>query len=202
MTAPTIATDDIVSAVLGNWGPWQRRSVLLIYLCKIPSAWFMACIIFTAPTPRPGEFFCKSTPNGSIVEQSGTWASPSSLSASVPPALLTHAARSKDFDTSELQLDYCQPLDERTNNTSEAGVPCTAFEHTAGFTSLVTQFDLVCSKTILIAVTQFFHLFGVLTGGILAVKLLEMWVTTLSRKRPKRLTTLCPVIVAARVRDP
>lgn len=61
-------------------------------------------------------------------------------------------------------------------NGSEERIPCKAFQHAGGFTSLVTQFDLVCSNTILIAVTQFFHLFGVLTGGILATKLLEMYV--------------------------
>lgn len=36
---------DVVSEVIGEWGPWQFRTVILIYLCKIPSAWFMACIV-------------------------------------------------------------------------------------------------------------------------------------------------------------
>jgi hypothetical protein len=39
-------------------------------------------------------------------------------------------------------------------------IPCDSFEHNAVYTSIITQFDLYCSKEILIAVTQFFHLFG------------------------------------------
>lgn len=134
---------DITVEVLGPWGAWQRRAVLLIYLCKVPSAWFMACIIFTAPTPRVGEFFCSSSGVGSSQTLDGH---------------------------QQIEMDFCRQAGDY-NGTE---VPCEYFEHTTSFVSLVTQFDLVCSKTILIAVTQFFHLFGVLTGGILATKLLLM----------------------------
>jgi hypothetical protein len=50
---------DVIGSVIGPIGRWQYKSILLIMLCKIPAAWFMACIIFTAPTPRHGEFYCK-----------------------------------------------------------------------------------------------------------------------------------------------
>lgn len=56
---------DAVGQITGPWGKWQLRTVLLIFLCKIPSSWFMACIIFTAPAPRHGEFFCKPPHNRS-----------------------------------------------------------------------------------------------------------------------------------------
>lgn len=45
-------------------------------------------------------------------------------------------------------------------------VPCESFEERPHYTSIITQFDLYCSRDILVAVTQFFHLFGVLCGGI------------------------------------
>lgn len=143
----TTPSGDVTADMLGQWGPWQRRAVFLIFLCKIPSAWFMACIIFTAPTPQPGEFFCR--PSVDMFEQ------------------LHQDSTSRDL---ELNLDSCRLYDDY-NGT---GIPCNSFEHNSDIISLVTQFDLVCSKTILIAVTQFFHLFGVLTGGILALKLLKM----------------------------
>lgn len=38
---------DLVGKINGNFGRWQLRTVLLIFLCKIPSSWFMACIIYT-----------------------------------------------------------------------------------------------------------------------------------------------------------
>lgn len=140
------STNDITLEMLGPWGAWQRRAVFLIYLCKIPSAWFMACIIFTAPTPRTGEFYCST-----IAEN------------------FAHPLESYR-NQMDIQMDFCR----RTDDVNGTAVQCDSFEHSTSFVSLVTQFDLVCSKTILIAVTQFFHLFGVLTGGILASKLLLM----------------------------
>lgn len=145
---------DVISQVIGNWGRWQLRAVLLIYLCKIPSAWFMACIIFTAPTPRNGEFFCRA---------------PTDIAASFPGANESESLWSvhRASQKQSLEVDFCLE-----HNDTKA--PCQQFEHSSPFNSLVTEFDLVCSKTILIAVTQFFHLFGVLTGGILANKFLEL----------------------------
>ncbi|XP_034488769.1 solute carrier family 22 member 3 [Drosophila innubila] len=54
-------SDDIITQILGNFGIWQLRSVLIIFLCKIPAAWFMACIIFTAPDIYPNEEFTCDT---------------------------------------------------------------------------------------------------------------------------------------------
>lgn len=146
---------DVISQIIGNWGNWQFRSVFLIYLCKIPSAWFMACIIFTAPTPKFGEFFCipEESSIGPIINTSSDWLKESVDTVHKQP----------------LDINYCTTFDNNNNS-----VPCYTFEHASDFISLVTQFDLICSKTILVGVTQFFHLFGVLTGGILATKLLEM----------------------------
>lgn len=150
--APTPATIapvddvDIVTACLGNWGPWQRRAVLLIYLCKIPSAWFMASIIFTAPTPWPGQFYCvQLSGNDSAIDRTAT---------------LAGQQRADD--------DFCW----QTNGANES-VACSDFGHTSLVETIVTQFDLVCGRTILLAVSQFAHLFGVLTGGLLANALLK-----------------------------
>lgn len=45
---------DVVEQVNGSFGRWQLRTILLIFLCKIPSAWFTAIIIYTAPYPWKG----------------------------------------------------------------------------------------------------------------------------------------------------
>uniref|UniRef100_A0A1A9ZDJ5 Major facilitator superfamily (MFS) profile domain-containing protein n=1 Tax=Glossina pallidipes TaxID=7398 RepID=A0A1A9ZDJ5_GLOPL len=172
---------DAVGRVTGEWGKWQLRTVLLIFLCKIPSSWFMACIIFTAPAPRPGEFFCKP-PSQLGVQNQTLW-----IKVSHP--------QKEDADDQEFNIDFCNvykdaqahahhyyrytdPDDEpraweqpHPNKTDV--IPCTHFEHRADFHSVITQFDLVCSRDILVSVTQFFHLFGVLTGGILAIHLLK-----------------------------
>lgn len=154
-TAVTTTADngaDIVAACLGDWGPWQRRAVLLIYLCKIPSAWFMASIIFTAPTPWPGEIFCAQ-----VQVNDSTAAFHNSLSR------LPERAPA---------ADYCWQSDGNGSAAASAH-PCELFGHYAEVQTVVTQFGLVCSRSILLAVSQFSHLFGVLVGGLLATKLLE-----------------------------
>lgn len=52
----------------------------------------------------------------------------------------------------------------KPNRSNSVIVPCERFYHHTDYVTLVTDYNLVCSKEILIALTQFFHLFGVLTG--------------------------------------
>jgi hypothetical protein len=47
---------DACTRALGEFGWWQLRAILLVALVKVPSAWQMANILFTAPSP--GEFWC------------------------------------------------------------------------------------------------------------------------------------------------
>ncbi|XP_055377585.1 solute carrier family 22 member 3 isoform X2 [Condylostylus longicornis] len=171
---------DAVSKITGQWGKWQLRTVLLIFLCKIPSSWFMACIIFTAPAPRHGEFYCK--PPETIESTNHTqWIK------------ISHPEK-EEADDHEFNIDFCNVYQDARAHAHEyfhydsetmepkpwekpekngAVIPCNSFEHKADYHSLITQFDLVCSRDILVAVTQFFHLFGVLTGGMLATHLLK-----------------------------
>lgn len=154
--------------LIGEWGTFQRRTVFFIFLCKIPASWFMACVIFTAPFAKYGEFYCEQPNTGLPAANDTEWIH------------IAHPQNQND------QFDFCQVYENRTQALYEwqqqsnslfkdSGTEnCDAFEHRSNFKSLVTQFDLVCSRTILIAVTQFFHLCGVLSGGILATKLLDL----------------------------
>lgn len=158
---------DIVSDIIGDFGPWQFRAVILIYLCKIPSAFFMACIIFTAPIPKPGEISCYQPKAESLFNQTA-WTESKNISQQV-----LHS------------VDFCIKLnrindDATLNNESYAeddnnydSLSCTSFEFNTPFETTITKFNLVCARTILIATSQFFHLFGVLTGGVLANKLMQ-----------------------------
>lgn len=182
---------DVIGRINGNFGKWQFRTVLLIFLCKIPSAWFMACIIFTAPAPREGEFFCHPSTNvlNSRTQEKFQRMLDYNKTAWVR---LMHPIEKNEFG--EDQIDFChvyangQKVAEQyfhslssvtqdwvspTINTTTTVVPCKQFYHHTDFVSLVTDYNLVCSKDILIASTQFFHLFGVLTGGLLATYLLK-----------------------------
>lgn len=162
-----LSSNDIIRDVLGDWGKWQLRTTLLIYLSKIPSAWFMACIIFTAPFAQPGEYFCRGRNETS---DPSVWISVAhpSVGHRSPAVDYCHVYANRVNSSSSPDT----AIDEQTNDNV---VACTEFEHRSHYDSLVTQFDLVCSRTVLIATTQFWHLFGVLTGGIIATTLLNQF---------------------------
>ncbi|KAF4521897.1 hypothetical protein B566_EDAN008377 [Ephemera danica] len=54
------AQEDAVTRALGPFGLWQARGCLLVALVKIPAAWQMLTIIFSAPQPFTvgGSFWC------------------------------------------------------------------------------------------------------------------------------------------------
>ncbi|KAL7730091.1 hypothetical protein ACLKA6_009370 [Drosophila palustris] len=142
VTAPA-PSSDVIGDVVGNFGIWQLRTILIIFLCKIPAAWFMACIIFTAPELYPRtEFRCDTSYLNSSSSNS-----------------------SSNYSVSDNQ---CYVLDETTNSRSE----CEQFEYVSSFDSLIMQFNLVCLRDIFIAWTQYWHLFGVLVGGVLGTKMM------------------------------
>lgn len=172
----TMNSKDVIGRSVGDWGRWQLRAVLLIFLCKIPSSWFMACIIFTAPVPKHGEFYCK--PPIPIPAENRT-----------QYVKISHPVL-EDHET-ELKIDFCNVYEDALDhlhlyfngtdgtdprikplNSSSKIVPCETFEHHSDYKSIITDFDLVCSRDILVATTQFFHLFGVLCGGLVATKFL------------------------------
>lgn len=168
-------SSDIIAQVCGPFGRWQLRTILIIFLVKIPSCWFMACIIFTAPVPQNGEVFCRRPEYLKL--NSSEWIQ------------LSHPI--KKLNDKDYKVDVCHiykdvlslynihddssdnPLNVTIYNRSRKLARCEAFEHETNYISVITQFDLVCSREILAGVTQFFHLFGVLWGGIIATYMMK-----------------------------
>lgn len=174
----TVETTDYVGNFLGAFGKWQLRTILLIYLTKIPSSWFMSCVIFTAPTPEHGEVFCQPS------DHSKKWTK------------IAYKAKADALDQ-EVSIDFCNLYEDAklhaekflndSHSLNKIGdidlfeipekdsilVPCQTFESRKIYNSIITQFEVYCSRDILVAVTQFFHLFGVLCGGIIATNLLK-----------------------------
>ncbi|XP_017104766.2 organic cation transporter protein [Drosophila bipectinata] len=136
---PTVPGSDIIGDVVGDFGIWQLRTILILFLCKIPAAWFMACIIFTGPELYPvSEFTCDT----SYLEDSNA-----------------------SYSVSDNQ---CHVLDESSGSRSE----CQQFTYMSSFDSLIMQFNLVCLRDIFVAWTQYWHLFGVLVGGVVGTKMM------------------------------
>jgi hypothetical protein len=175
-------SNDIIGDILGPFGRWQFRAVLLIFLYKIPASWFMACIIFTAPAPQFGDFFCKPPPHLGIEDDS-----------SLEWIQFAHPAEENKT------VDFCNVFNDtiamnnftatfydirnKSHQSSAAPVPCENFKHSTDYHSIITQYNLVCSREILVAVTQFFHLFGILMGGCVAFESLKVC-------SPKRLVAI------------
>lgn len=180
---------DIIGRIIGDFGKWQLRSILLIFLFKIPSAWFMACIIFTAPEPRRGEFFCH--PSEALINQNTTEQWHKILKTNKMDFIKTFHPM-KTINTRNVEIiDFCNVfadaslraedyfnavVDSKSYNESDyldGIVPCEKFIHHANYQSIITDYDLVCSRNILVATTQFFHLCGVLAGGIFTTYLFK-----------------------------
>lgn len=172
---------DVIRKILGEGGKWQLRIILMIYLVKIPSAWFMACVIFTAPVPWNTEIICKPpTLNVTVgIDQIQEW------NSIVHPVVEDYHKEYIDVcqiykDAEERWQEYVKndtQFNTRNKRSSavavKSAVPCNDFQFYTEYETVVTKFGLVCAKNWLVSLTQSFHLLGVLIGFIVANELLK-----------------------------
>lgn len=167
---------DIFARITGDFGKWQLRAVLIIFLCKIPTSWFMAVVIYTAPAPKVGDYWCRP-----VEPHQEKWKA------------VYHPATSQS--TGPLNIDYCSVYKELYSdpdrymevlmvlNRSESAVTkntinntivaCEHFTFKSEFRSLIIEYELVCDRKYLLSLSQCFHIFGLLLGGIFAFRLLK-----------------------------
>lgn len=158
---------DVISEILGDFGKWQLRIMLIIFLCKLPTSWFMAVIICTAPLPNPGDFYCRP-PEIVSREFENEW-----ISIAHPTNFDRKHNEIVDYchvfrDVYERPLDFIGPNKTQTQVRNLTVIECNQFSYNDGYHSLVADFDLVCKRQILLPVTQCAHIFGLLVGGIIA----------------------------------
>lgn len=165
-----VTQKDLVSQLTGHFGKWQLKALLIIFLCKIPTSWFMAVVLFSAPPPQAGEFWCR--PPNHITNHTA-W-----IAASHPIVRSTQNQVTYDFcnvyreiyneeDPPE-ELDHNGLVDINEKNSSSDIVPCKEFFFNTSFRSVVTDYGLVCGRKFLAALAQCFHIFGLLVGGVVA----------------------------------
>lgn len=191
------SNNDLISETLGDWGKWQCRTVLLIFLCKIPACWCMAIIIFTAPSPQQVPIFCSSN---SIIQSSSNTTSNHGESDDHALNLVMHPALIEPNDK-QFDIDYCDvrsdlrahnarynraryddqrgpPADATTVAVNDEhgnfSIPCDALSYRPFYHMKETRFDVLCSRNLVAAFTQFFHLFGVVSGGLIALSLMAL----------------------------
>ncbi|XP_061394449.1 solute carrier family 22 member 3-like [Musca vetustissima] len=176
--------EDIVHSVTGNFGRWQLRTIILVFLCKIPTSWFMACVIYTAPVPQKTDYYCKPSLNNIPLEENVSHPHTEEWIHKSYPAREYQQKTDREFHIDQCYIrkpssaelsNYTNPFDEpQRDQNSDTIVPCDHFEHISEYKSLITEFDLVCSRQLLVSVTQSFHALGALIGGFLAVKSLRI----------------------------
>lgn len=153
--------------------------------------------VCVAPAPRHGEFFCRPSTNVLNVNTTTKWlqildANKTDLIKAMHPLKEMMADDDRTSNAYE-PIDFCNVFSDadvhaqryfhampfarkwrkqKRRNVSSI-VPCESFMHHTDYKSIITDYDLVCSRDILVATTQSLHLFGVLMGGILATNLLK-----------------------------
>lgn len=158
---------DVISDILDNCRWWQLRSILIIYLTKIPTAFFMACIIYSAPVPERVQVYCKDTTetNTSIIY-------PVVVDNNDQEFVLSLCDTYSDikehawiyFNHHSFQMPWLRPnISQSVGNTL---VPCDIFDFKSG--NPVTSYEILCSRGALVVLTQGMHLVGIFLSGIVA----------------------------------
>lgn len=168
---------DVIGQTLGNFGKWQVRTMLIVFLCKIPTSWFMAVVIFTAPAPNPGDFWCK--PPAELPEiNKREWiqyAHPVKIGKNhVAKTDYCHVYR-EIYDEPNKFIGYNATMHSMHNLTV---IKCPRYEFAQDYQSLVADFTMMCGHEVLLPITQVFHILGLCLGGFIAFHLLKQFVST------------------------
>lgn len=165
-----MSESDAVGKSLGSFGKWQLRSTLLIYLVKIPSAWFMACVsskkfsfcftsygtpnacnegiklklIFTAKTPTSEEIYCKPSHD---VDNITAWIE------SAHRKRFNKIENEESFNFCLVKKNITEAID--SDNVTHTYVECSGFEHRPTFHSIIHAYSLICSREALVALSPF-----------------------------------------------
>lgn len=166
---------DIFARTTGNFGKWQFRAVLIIFLCKIPTSWFMAVIIYTAPAPKVGDYWCRP-----VEPHQEKWKAVyhPAISQSTIPNIDYCSVYKELHSNPERYMELLMRLNRSEsigteNNINNTIVTCENFDFKSGFRSLIIEYELVCDRKYLLSLSQCFHIFGLLLGGIAAYRLLK-----------------------------
>lgn len=164
---------DPISKTLGNFGKWQLSAMLIVFLCKVPTSWFMAAVIFSAPAPNPGDYWC--TPPSKVPENyTDQW-----IAKAQPKQINSYNNRTS--------VNYCEvyaevwknPMDFIGPNKSDivpknlTTIECERFSFNPDYYSLIADYSLVCDRHFWVSLSQCFHIFGLLIGGIIAYYMLK-----------------------------
>lgn len=156
---------DVIGDILDNCRSWQLRTIFIIYLTKIPTAFFMACIVYSAPISQRVSIHCMG---------------PDAVTTIRHPTVVSVYDKVFNLSYCDTYIDIKDHADMYYGNESyempwtvpESGInvnrsnviPCDFFNFKSG--KSITTYDVVCSRGAFVVVTQGMHLVGILLSGI------------------------------------
>lgn len=125
-------------------------------------------MIFTAKTPPTQEIFCKP-PINIPSNSTSLWIKAAHMEK------YNRVENEKSYDFCTVYNDSLERYLTHSYDAPDYLLPCTEFSHILHRTyiSIINQYELFCSREALLALTQSFHLLGVLIGGIIANYMLK-----------------------------
>lgn len=172
MTAATAPHKDPVQKVLGCFGKYQLRAMLIIFLCKMPTSWFMAILMFTALAPEPGDVHC--TPPPSLpANRLNDW-----INGAHPKLTDRHNGSRIDYchvykEIMDAPIEWLDKINGSESTYNFTAIKCRNFTFAPDYHSIAAGFNLVCDRQMLVSLSQCFHILGLLLGGIVAYFLMK-----------------------------
>ncbi|CAK1555155.1 unnamed protein product [Leptosia nina] len=156
--------DNITYKIVGDFGKWQLKIAILMALLKLPMAWYQLNILFLAP---PQNFYCVK-PKSFTQYTDDEWREMCLPKIEEYPCLI--------FDPDILSV---APNMDRALIPL---VPCKEFVYDTSVFSrtIISDWNLVCTRHWLIHFTQAVMMWGVVCGGIF----FPMWADKYGRRSP------------------
>lgn len=158
---------DVIGDILDNCRSWQLRTIFIIYLTKIPTAFFMACIVYTAPIPQRVPVYCSDTFGLHTVAATTIKHHPPIISITDKEFNVSHCdtfADIKDHANVHYGHDNYEMPWNVPNLTRSEIMPCDSFNFKSS--KSVTAYDIVCSRGGFVVLTQGMHLVGILLSAV------------------------------------
>lgn len=168
----TVVRVDPISKALGNFGKWHLSAMLIVFLCKVPTSWFMAAVIFTAPAPTPGDYWC--TPPPTIpYNQTKQW-----INKAHPKTVDDNNVTTTNYckiyaEVWKYPSNFVGPDKGHIHPKDLTTMECPHFSFNPNYISLVADYSLVCDRNFYVPLSQCCHIFGLLIGGIIAFLMLK-----------------------------